>query len=634
MTPPKSPFMDKTTIAPVQHKGASLYKSPAFGKIQAVLFEIAEQGQDTAQLAQSVNKLCAVLLENIAVPPTFPLDSAFGKSFAFKTHLALIQHINRHLLHTTRERRTIVNMLTKELIIKIKEQPSDMVEKNKYLFLLWILKFPLIEHAVRKKMVQYKEDLYQGSFAILLRCIERCNPERAESFDAYFAKALFWNIPRLFWQIKNEKEILMDDRGMDQNRECTEILSNSSGNFPGDGREEKKEIVDNLLREWWQSVKAGVALLTGKTEFTLDAIQKAFFILQTARQRKSNVWEHARVHELLAGLDPQAVAVDPATFIRNITLIYVTVCLLKQGKKQAQVARELHLSRERIRQYVQFWIKPHLKSKTGKISLSTARHAVVTSYQHAKKQFRQARGLLLKFFAEDQSVTPLPLVTKVTPNKNIKLFKLNIRFPKRLVVPGQVVRISAEVYGKENRLIFRTFSHQERIGWCLVHWDARQQRLVSSTNKTTVTVIPFTLSETQLQNQIYRHFVKAVRRGIAVDPPETKLKIKTAVKYPYIATTIFGKSSPLFLNLTNTYYLMSIIGVQMDGAEKSLLAKFEAVGKEGHVEYKHITLTGTDLWHYRALAARKDANGNLHFFHQRERHVPVHFQYGYGEAAR
>lgn len=626
----KSPFKNITTMASVSHK-ASLYKSPALGKIQAVLFEIAQQGQD---MAQSVNKLCSVLLENIAVPTSAPLDSAFGKSFAFKTHLALIQYINRYLLQTTRERRTIVTMLTKALILKIRERQNDIVEKNKYLLLLWILKFPLIEHAVRRKMIQYKEDLYQGSFAILLRCIERCNPERAESFDAYFAKALFWNIPRLFWQIKNEKEILMDDRGMDQNRERTEIISDSSAHSPAEGKEEKKEILDNLLREWWHKAKSGVALLTGKTEFTLATIQETFFILQTARQKKSNLWEHARVNDLLAARASHPSVEEPVEFIRTITLIYITYCLLKQGKKQAQIGRELQLSRERIRQYVQFWIKPHLKSKTGNISLSTARHVVVKSYQHAKKQLRQARALLLKFFTADQSLTPPPLLTKVTPNRNIKLFKLNIRFPKKIVVQGQVVRITAEVYGKENRLIFRTFSHNERIGWCLVHWDAKQQRLVSSTNKTTVTVIPFTLPETQLQNQIYRHFVKAVRRGIAVDPPETKLKIKTAVKYPYIATTIFGKSSPLFLNLTNTSYLMSIIGVQVDGAEKSLLAKFEAVEKEGHVEYKHITLAGKDLWHYRALAAKKDANGKVQFYHPREKNVPVRFQYEFDEATR
>ncbi len=50
---------------------------------------------------------------------------------------------------------------------------------------------------------------------------------------------------------------------------------------------------------------------------------------------------------------------------------------------------------------------------------------------------------------------------------------------------------------------------------------------------------------------------------------------------------------------------MSIIGVHMAGAEKSLLAKFEAVEKEGHVEYKHITLAGTDIWHYRGLGCKK-----------------------------
>ena len=102
-------------------------------------------------------------------------------------------------------------------------------------------------------------------------------------------------------------------------------------------------------------------------------------------------------------------------------------------------------------------------------------------------------------------------------------------------MPWQMVRIAAEPYGKEIRLIMSTCSHRERMGWCLVHWDKTKERLVSSSNRITVSLIPFKVPEDKVLKQVYRHFVKAIRRGLVVCPPETKLKVKTSLKYPVIA---------------------------------------------------------------------------------------------------
>ncbi|MCX5902704.1 MAG: hypothetical protein NTV89_04370, partial [Proteobacteria bacterium] len=227
-----------------------------------------------------------------------------------------------------------------------------------------------------------------------------------------------------------------------------------------EGKEGKKEILDNLLLEWWHKVKAGVKQLTGKTEFSLETIREAFFILKTVRHNKSKLSELSKVTTLLTER-PQnfsrkncvSTCFDEVTeFTRHVTLIYIAYRMLKQGNNQAQIARELHLSRERIRQYVQLWIKPYIKSKLKKIGLATARHTVSEAYSKAKKQQKTARFLLQRFFTDDTSINPPPLITRVNPSKFIKLFKLTIRFPKRIIVPGQKLKISAEVFGKENRL--------------------------------------------------------------------------------------------------------------------------------------------------------------------------------------
>jgi len=619
----------------------SLYKTPAFEKIHKTILEIGENSRNPVQASQSINILCDELLENIAIPPRPSNGSTYFNSFAFKAPVAVIQHINRLLLcKNLLDGRRINDLLNKELLTRIRQCTAETIEKNKYLLLLWVLKFPLIEQALKRKKLHYKEDVYQGSYAILLRCVERCNLERNESFNAYFAKALQWNIPRILWQIKNEKEILLGDRIINEGRAGREVISPLPTVQTAEGKEGKKEILDNLLLEWWHKVKAGVKLLTGKTEFSLETIREVYFLLKTLPYKKSQLYELSKVNIIVSekplnvsGKNDANSRFDEFTeFIRHITLIYIAYRMLKQGNNQAQIARELQLSRERIRQYVQLWIKPYIKSKLKKIGLTTARHAVSEAYFKTKKQQKTARLLLQKFFTEDTSINPPPLITRVNPSKFIKLFKLTIRFPKRIIVPGQKLRISAEVFGKENRLNLRTYSHNESIGWCLAHWDTKKHCLVSSTSKTTVTLIPSKIPEEQLQKQLYRHFVKAVRRGIVAEPPEMKLKIKTSSKYPCIATAIFGKSSALYLNLTDTFYLLNIIGVQLNAPEKSILVKFEAVGKQNHVEYKHVLLSGNVQWHYRALIAKEDKTGKMLFYPLGGRNVqPVHFEYMFNE---
>ena len=621
----------------------SLHKSPAFIKIYHTINEISQNTQNPAQASQHIETLCDELIANMAIPPSRSNDSSYGSSFAFKTHVALIRQINSWLLsHTMGDHRRVNDLLNRQLLSRIRQYRNDTIKKNRYLLVLWMLKFPLIEQTLKRKKMQYKEDLYQGSYSILLRCVERCNPERTESFNAYFAKALQWNIPRILWQIKNEKELLVGDRIINEGRAGREVTSPTAALQAAEGKEGgKKEILDNLLLEWWHKVKAGVKQLTGKHEFSLDAIQEAFFILKTARQEKSQLWELSKVKTLLHGKTRNSAVKNGVStcfeegteFIRHVTLIYIAYRMLKQGKNQAQIARELQLSRERIRQYVQLWVKPYIKSKLKKIGLATARHTVSEAYSKAKKQHQTARFMLQRFFAEDPSINPPPLITRVNPSKFIKLFNLTIRFPKHMIVPGQKLKISAEVFGKENRLIMRTFSHNENVGWCLTHWDTKKDCLVSSTGKTTVSLIPYKIPEEQLQKQVYRHFVKAVRRGILAEPPAMKLKIKTFAKYPCIATAVFGKSSSLYLNLTDTFYVFSIIGVELNAPVKSILVKFEAVDKQNHVEYKQIILSGNIQWHYRALIAKEDEAGNLLFYPLGERNVPpIHFDYMYHEA--
>ena len=69
--------------------------------------------------------------------------------------------------------------------------------------------------------------------------------------------------------------------------------------------------------------------------------------------------------------------------------------------------------------------------------------------------------------------------------------------------------------------------------------------------------------------------------------------------------------------------------------EKALLVKFEAVEREGHVEFKHIMLSGADQWHYRALIARKDETKKTCFYALADRDAgPVEFEYMYNENTR
>ena len=319
---------------------------------------------------------------------------------------------------------------------------------------------------------------------------------------------------------------------------------------------------------------------------------------------------------------------ETTEFARYITILYIAYRMLKHGTRQAQIARELNLSRERIRQYVQTWIKPYIKTKVKNVGLATARYDFLRDYHHERKRYRTARVLLHNFLSAKEPAAPPPLITRVNPGRGIKLFKLNISCPKKTVMPGQLVRIAAEPFGKEIRLIMSTYSHKERMGWCLVHWDAAKERLVSSSNKVTVPLIPFKMPEEKVLRQVYRHYVKAIRKGLIVQPPEEKLKVKTSAKYPAIAISVFGRSSSLYLNLANTQYVMSIIGVQAGTQEKSLLVKFEAVEKQGHVEFKQILLSGTNQWHYRALIAKKDSGGNDAFYLLREKNsLPLRFEY-------
>ena len=625
-------------------KKAPGYKSPALDKIHTTILAIDPGRDNPSQFALSIRHLCTVLLENIAIPPRLDSDNSYGSSFAFKTHLALIGQINRWLSHTASNSRRIKNQLNRDLLGRIRRHRSDTAEKKRYILLLWMLKFPLIEQALKRKNMHYKEDLYQGSFAILARCVERCDTERMEYFDAYYTKALVWNLPRLAWQIKNKSELPVLDTVISGGRvPGDDISAHHDDDRATGGSEDNKEIIENLLHEWWQKVKAGVKQITGTAEFSFDAIADVLTRLKTARRETSHLYDLSKRNELVGKKirNPADHAcgssqhLEVTEFVRYVTMIYIAWRMLRHGKKQAQIARELNLSRERIRQYVQTWIRPYIKTKIKKVGLATARHGLLRDYHHNKKQYRATRVLLHKFFTGAAAAAPPPLITRVNPGRGIKLFKLDIRCPKKTVMPWQMVRIAAEPYGKEIRLIMSTCSHKERMGWCLVHWDNTKERLVSSSNRGTVSLIPFKVPEEQVLKQGYRHFVKAIRRGLVVWPPETKLKVKTSLKYPVIAGAVFGRSSALYLNLTNTHYLVSIIGVQANAREKALLVKFEAVEREGHVEFKHIMLSGTDQWHYRALIARKDETGKTCFYALADRDAgPVEFEYLYNENTR
>jgi len=626
----------RDAAVPSQGMKAAAYKNPALDKIHQAILAIERANDDPAQSAQSVHHLCALLLENIALPARAGGDNAYGRSFPFKTHLALILHINRLLQHSVKNSRRIRELLNSELLESIRRHRGDTVEKNRYMLLFWMLKFPLIEHALKRKRMCYKEDLYQGSYAVLSRCVEKCDPGHMDRFDAYYTKALLWNLPRLMWQIKNRKEIPLPDRGARGSSPGTGLNAAHDDSRAAQASEDKKEIIDNLLYEWWQKVRPGVKKITGETELSCDALAAVLARLKGARAEKTHLFIHSRMNELMGenGHEPaqqsrsSVSGSEAAEFVRYGTILYIAYRMLKHGTRQAQIARELNLSRERIRQYVQTWIRPYIKTKIKKVGLATARYGFLRDYQRERKQYRTARVLLRDFLAAKEPAAPPPLITRVNPGKAIKLFNLNIRCPEKTVMPGQLVRIAAEPYGREIRLIMSTYSHKERMGWCLVHWDDAEERLVSSSNKITVSLIPFKMPEEKVLTQVYRHYVKAVRKGLIVQPPEEKLKVKTSAKYPAIAITVFGRSSALYLNLTNAQYLMSIIGVQAKAPEKSLLVKFEAVERQGHVEFKQILLSGTDQWHYRALIAKKDAAGNDEFYYVRERNSPpVRFEY-------
>ncbi len=47
---------------------------------------------------------------------------------------------------------------------------------------------------------------------------------------------------------------------------------------------------------------------------------------------------------------------------------------------------------------------------------------------------------------------------------------------------------------------------------------------------------------------------------------------------------------------------------------RSVVVKFEAIEKEGHVEFKEILLTGKDQWHYQALILKRNRNGTETFY--------------------
>lgn len=86
------------------------------------------------------------------------------------------------------------------------------------------------------------------------------------------------------------------------------------------------------------------------------------------------------------------------------------------------------------------------------------------------------------------------------------------------------------------------------------------------------------------------------------------------------------------MNLTDTFYVLSIIGVELNAPEKSILVKFEAVDKQNHLEYKQILMSGNVQWHYRALIAKRDEAGNMLFYPLGERNVPpVQFENMYHE---
>ena len=283
--------------------------------------------------------------------------------------------------------------------------------------MLWMLKFPLIEQALKRKHMHYKEDLYQGSFAILARCVERCDTERMEYFDAYYTKALVWNLPRLAWQIKNKSELPVLDTVMSGGRGP---VDNSSARNDDDraagGSEDKKEIIENLLHEWWQKVKAGVKQITGTAEFSFDAIADVLTRLKTARRETSHLYDFSKRNELV-GIKIRKPAdlacgssqhLEVTEFVRYVTMIYIAWQMLKHGTKQAQIARELNLSRERIRQYVQTWIRPYIKTKIKKVGWQLPGSGLLREYHHNKKQYRASRVLCINFFRGSSGCSSAP----------------------------------------------------------------------------------------------------------------------------------------------------------------------------------------------------------------------------------
>ena len=281
----KIPARDASPTA--QGKKAAAHKNPALDKIHQAILAVDRAGDDSAQSARGIRHLCALLLANIALPARASADNSYGRSFPFKTHLALILHINWLLQHSVKNSRQVRELLNRELLECIGRQRSDAVKKNKYMLLFWMLKFPLIEHALKRNRMCYKEDLYQGSYAVLSRCVEKCDPDHRERFDAYYTKALTWSLPRLMWQIKSRKEIPLPDREMCGSGPGTGMMPVYDDNRAAEGSEDKKEILDTLLYEWWQKVKTGVKKITGETELSVAALTGVLSQLKAAHGGKN-----------------------------------------------------------------------------------------------------------------------------------------------------------------------------------------------------------------------------------------------------------------------------------------------------------------------------------------------------------
>ena len=618
-----------------------MYKPPALDRINQAINELVNAGADTRLRVQHIHKLCDVLLENIALPPGHDDAQSLGGSFVFKTQVALMAYIRRRVLSTLGKHSSWVKaMLNKELITSIRQMGNDALMREKYILLLWMLKFPLVGYVIKRKKLECPEDLYQGSYALLLRCIEKCNPDQPELFDAYYAKALMWNLPRLAWNIKNKKELLVLDQilgdvksGRGRSGRRAEIQEEAPA---ADGSEEKAEVIDILMFEWWQKVKAGVERISGKSGFSLETVRESFKVLEKARHGKINLYDLAAVHSML-GIQKPALPEhegrhsrysDAAEFIRCLTMLYISYRMFKDGKRQSAIAKELRLSRERIRQYVQRWIRPHIAGRIKSVGLSSARYQIYEDDQFAKKEQLKIKSLLKGYFSNDLIGSPPALVLKMNQVNNIKLFKLDVRSTRKITAPGQVVKIEAERDGDEFRLMLSDGTTHKKIGWCLVYWDDGNCRLLSKKRKTTVSLIPYKIPPEAVLVQEYKEFVRAVRRGVAVEAPLEKLKVKTGIKYPAIATAIFGKSSALYLNLSDTSYWMSFVGIKIASQERSVVVKFEAIEKEGHIEFKEILLTGKDQWHYRALIMKKDQRGAEAFYPLAHKaHRPVDFVY-------